>query len=75
MYVYEYHLGGLFVSEYELSLEETHCKRCGDYDWPIGYAENRREAWDLFDGDIDIDGSGGWDYEYIKSFINEHWNE
>ena len=43
--------------------------------WLIGYAETRKEAWNLLKDDTDIDGSGGWDYAYVQEFINENWDE
>lgn len=73
MYVYESHMGGLFVSESELSFEECYCETCGDLDWLVGYAESRAEAWALLEDDTDINGSGGWDYEYVRMFIDGNW--
>ena len=35
----------------------------------------REEAWDLLKSDIDINGSGGWDCNYICDFINANWEE
>lgn len=75
MYVYESHLGGLFTVLDELDFEEIYCEECGDTDSFIGYADTREEAWDLFKDDIDINGSGGWNYDYIKEFIDSHWDE
>lgn len=101
MYIYEDHLyGSLYTSDRELSYEETYCEQCGDWDWLIGYAATRAEAWELLkdntntfdpskcngcphDGDDDYCNfecenykhSGGWDYDYIQSFINANWDE
>lgn len=74
MYIYEDHLGGLYTSDYMLSYEETYCEQCGDSDWLIGYAETKEAAWNLLKCDTDIDGCGGWDYNYIQSFINVNWD-
>ena len=68
MYIYESHMGGLFVSDEVLSYEQTYCETCGDSDFLLGYAETREEAWNLLKDDTDIDGSGGWDYDYIRSY-------
>ena len=35
----------------------------------------REEAWNLLKDDTDIDGSGGWDYDYLQEFINSNWDE
>ena len=48
----------------------------GDLSYKIFvYAETREEAWNLLKDDTDIDGSGGWDYDYIQEFINNNWDE
>lgn len=72
MYIYQSHMGGLYTSDDELDYEYTYCEICGDSDWLIGYAETREEAWDLLKDDTNIDGSGGWDYEYIQDFL-KNW--
>lgn len=72
MYIYQSHMGGLYTSDDELDYEQTYCETCGDNDWLIGYAETREEAWDLLKDDTNIDGSGGWDYEYIQDFL-KNW--
>lgn len=74
MYIYQSHMGGLYTSDDELDYEQTYCETCGDSDWPIGYAETREEAWDLLKDDTNIDGSGGWDYEYIQDFLRNWEN-
>ena len=47
---------------------------CGDFDFLIGYAETREEAWELLKDDTNIDGSGGWDYDYVKEFL-KNWEK
>lgn len=73
MFIYEGHMGGLFVTEEPLSYEECYCETCGDSDWMIGEADTREEAWNLLKDDTDINGSGGWDYEYVKQFLNDNF--
>ena len=75
MYIYESHLGNLYTSIYELDYDELYCEQCGDSDWLIGYATTKEEAWDLLKRDVDINGSGGWDYDYVQNFININWEE
>ena len=36
---------------------------------------SREDAWNLLKDDTDINGSGGWDYDYIQEFINSNWDE
>ncbi len=74
MYIYESHMGSLFVSDDELDYEQTYCETCGDSDWLIGYAETREEAWNLLKDDTNINGSGGWDYDYVQEFL-KNWEE
>ncbi|MBC5688099.1 hypothetical protein H8S37_04015 [Mediterraneibacter sp. NSJ-55] len=75
MYIYESHMGGLFTSDQELDVEECHCETCGDYDWLIGEADTKEEAWELLKDDTNINDSGGWDYEYIQNFLNDNFEE
>ena len=74
MYIYQSHMEGSITSDDELDYEQTYCETCGDSDWLIGYAETREEAWDLLKDDTNIDGSGGWDYEYIQDFLRNWEN-
>ena len=74
MYIYEGHMGILYTSKRELTYKERQCSQCGDTDWLIGYATTKAEAWDLLKDKIDIDGSGGWDYDYVQEFINKRWD-
>lgn len=74
MYVYDGHLGSLYTSEEPLEYEDLYCEECGDSDQLIGYAETKEEAWNLLKPETDINGSGGYDYDYVQKFINENWN-
>ena len=49
MYIYESHMGGLYVSDEQLDFDYLYCEECGDWDSEIGYAETREEAWDLLE--------------------------
>ncbi len=75
MYIYEGHLGSLYTSSYELDYDELYCEECGDSDYLIGCAETKEEAWELLKDITDTNGSGGWDYDYVQSFINKNWKE
>ena len=75
MYIYEGHMGSLFATDELLSYEECYCETCGDSDWFIGEADTRKEAWELLKDEIDINGSGGWNFEYVANFINSNWEE
>ena len=75
MYIYEGHLGSLYTSDRALDYEETYCEICGDSDWLIGYAETKAAAWDLLKDVTDINGSGGWGYDYVMEFLDENWDD
>ena len=33
MYIYEGHMGSLYVSDYILDYDDLYCEECGDSDW------------------------------------------
>lgn len=74
MYIYASHMGGLFLSDDVLYYEQTYCETCGDSDYLLGYAETREEAWNLLKGDTNINGSGGWNYDYVQEFL-KNWDK
>lgn len=74
MYIYQSHMVGLFLSDDVLDYEQTYCETCGDSDYLLGYAETREEAWNLLKDDTNINGSGGWDYEYVQEFL-KNWEK
>lgn len=75
MYIYEGHLGSLYVSDELLDDDFLYCSICGDSDWLIGYANTKAEAWNLLKDKTDINGSGGWDYDYVWDIINTNFNK
>lgn len=74
MYIYEHHMGGLYVSDTYLDYDETYCEQCGGSDWLVGCANTGEDAWNLLKYDTDINGSGGWGYEYVRELILDNWN-
>ena len=74
MYIYEGHMGSLFTSDYPLDFYRLYCETCGDSDRLIGYAETREDAWNLLKDITNINGSGGWDYDYVQELLKE-WDE
>lgn len=67
-------MGSLFVSDDILDYEQTYCETCGDSDFLLGYAETREEAWNLLKDDTNINGSGGWNYDYVQEFL-KNWED
>lgn len=52
------------------------CKKNGkNNDYLLGQANTREEAWNLLKDDTDIEGSGGWDYEYVQEFLKKYFEE
>ena len=53
-YLYESHLGGVYVTDEEL--EDIYCETCGDADWLIGFFETDEEYSELCRGYEDSKG-------------------
>lgn len=75
MYIYQGHMGGLYTSDETKDYDDLYCEECGDSDYLIGYAVSKKQAWELLIDDTDVNGSGGWDYDYVQSFINKNWED
>ena len=43
MYIYESHLGGIYVVKEKLDYNFLYCEQCGDSDWYIGKANTLEE--------------------------------
>lgn len=71
IYIYESHLGGLYISDKELSLDETYCETCGDYDWLGCMADNWMDVAEYLRGKLDVFGLGGFDMEYLTDMFNQ----
>jgi len=74
MYIYESHMGGLYVLSEELPWEALYCEVCGDADRLVGFAETQEEARKLLENHAD-DMDTVWDSEYIRKFLKENWGE
>lgn len=72
MFIYEGHMGGLFVTDEPLTYEECYCETCGDSDWLIGEAYTREEVIELL---RDEDGFIPYTDEYMQEFLNENFGE
>lgn len=70
MYFYESHMGGIYSSNERIDEKDLYCEQCGDSDWYYG---NFDSAWSFLSfiwDEIDIDGSGGYDLEYILEEVS-----
>lgn len=68
-YLYESHLGSLYISDDYLASDELHCEECGDSDWLLGQFDSIEEFWDLVEDKVDIRGSGGYALQYVYPMI------
>ena len=70
MYLYEGHMGSLYVDDEYLDYDDLYCDTCGDSDWLIGNFDSAREALIYMADDINVDECGGWDIEYALEVLN-----
>lgn len=75
MYIYEGHLGSLYVTDEPQSYEELYCEECGDSDRELGCANTAEKAWGILKDVTDINGSGGWAYDYVKGFLERNFGD
>lgn len=68
-YLYESHLGNLYISDYYINDDELYCEECGDSDWLLGQFDSIEEFWNLIEDQVDICGSGGYKLQYIYPII------
>lgn len=66
MYLYESHLGGVYITEEPVDYFYLYCDSCGDSDQFIGFFENEEELKDL------LKGLGYYNKEYIEEIV-EQW--
>lgn len=70
-YVYESHLGGIYILDEELDYEELYCEECGDYDYELGFYEDNdlQTLWDIVKNETNIFGTGGYNLAHIATFF------
>ena len=75
MWLYNGHMGGLFLVDEPLSNDECYCDVCGDSDWEIGHVEIAEDVLRLLANDIAVSPEeGGWAIDYIMEFLRENFN-
>lgn len=62
MYLYEGHLGSLYLTDYEKNFDDLYCEQCGDSDRFIGKCESSKEALYMLFEDINIENDNEWDF-------------
>lgn len=73
VYLYESHMGGLFIDEDCLDFDDLYCETCGDSDNLLGSFETLEEFWNLIKDECDINGSGGYALTYVYPMIVEEF--
>lgn len=64
-YLYDGHMGHLYVTEKERTFDQLYCQVCGDSDRLIGTFDTLSDYWNIIKDSCDINGSGGWSLQYI----------
>lgn len=67
MHIYSSCIGSLFISENELSYEDTYCETCGDTDGWLGEIKTRKQL-------IKLLKQNNYYEKYIDEFVNEVFN-
>ena len=53
IYIYESHLGGLYVTDEQRSYEDLYCEQCNDADWPGIESDNLQDIRAYLDSQSD----------------------
>lgn len=71
IYVYQCHLGDLYVSREELPEELLHCEECGDSDRLLFVAHSELDIAHGLREQLDIFGCSGFSSEYLLTVYDE----
>lgn len=71
MYIYENHLDGFYTSDRYMDSDELYCEECGDSDYCIGRADNRKQARKLMESYLGNDDDVPEDF--IEHFVDQNW--
>lgn len=76
VWVYESHLGGLFATSNQLTVDECYCEQCGDYDWEVGCFESMADFIAVYADNIAVSRyDGGYDIDFINYAIGNEFND
>lgn len=73
-YIYSSHLGGLYVSDYELDHHNLYCDECRDYDVLELETDDIDEVRDFLKENTDMYGSGGYSEEHCNDIYKRCLN-
>lgn len=72
MYVYENHLGGIYLSDELIPVEYLYCDSCGDSDLMLGEANTFEELLELLTEEDEDEGHWlPYSMEYLEEFREE----
>lgn len=75
MYLYEGHLGSLFLTNEPLSYGDCYCETCGESDFEIGRVEIAEDVLNLLADDIEVvPGEAGWSMDYVMDLMRENFH-
>ena len=73
MYLYEGHLGSLYLTKSKQDNNSLYCDQCGDYDWELGEVFTWQDIVNVIGiDDIQVDScDGGWARDYVYDVMQE----
>ena len=71
VYIYESHMGGLWVSEDLYDDDKLYCETCGDSDRLVLSTNDIHKVADYLRAEVNLFGSGGYDICYATKIYNE----
>lgn len=71
VYIYDSHIGGLYVRDEDLDYDYLYCDKCNDSDQLIFSSDNIKEVEDFLRKQANLFGSGGYDICYLNLIYKE----
>lgn len=71
VYIYQSHLGGLYVTAEPQPYDWLYCDECGDSDVLVLSTDSLDEVAGYLRGEANLFGSGGYDVCYLNSVYRE----
>lgn len=71
IYIYESHLGGLYVETEELDYDMLYCEECGDSDQLLLKSDNIYDIAEFLKDKTSIFNTGGYIYEHTLDILKQ----
>lgn len=71
VYIYESHLGGLYVENEALDYDLLYCEECGDSDQLLFESDNIYDIAEFLKGKTSIFNTGGYSYEHTLNIMKQ----